>query len=182
MAGASAEPSHLAVGHVTKPHGTKGEVFVWPLTDEPEAVFAPGRNVWMSDAEGMMPSSDETLEIHHVRPFKRGFLVSFVGRFDRNDVEDLAGRYLMVPLEELTPPDADEAWYHQLIGLRVELSDGTTVGTIREVFENSPADLIEVELADGRRVLVPAAKAIVRAVDVQTGRLVIDPPAGLLEL
>ena len=66
--------------------------------------------------------------------------------------------------------------------LRVELKDGTAVGTVREVFESTPADLLEVEGGDGRRHLVPFAEQLVVEVDVASGRLVIDPPAGLLEL
>jgi 16S rRNA processing protein RimM len=167
---------------MTRPHGTKGEVFVWPLTDQPDQVFVTGRALQLGDAEGQLGEESEVLEILGVRPFKRGFLVSFRGLIDRTGVEPLSGRYLLAPREELAPPGADEIWYHQLMGLRVETVEGESVGTVCEVYETSPADLIEVETAEGRRVLVPATKHVVRRIDLDAGVLVIEPPEGLLEL
>jgi len=181
-AGGPAEPSHLAVGHIARAHGTKGEVFVWPLTDAPGAVFVPGRTLWLGDATGQRVEPESTVEVAALRPFKRGFLVSFRDRPDRNAVEPLSGHYLMAPRSELAAPGADELWYHQLMGMRVETVDGEVVGTVREVYEVAPADLIEVEAKDGRRMLVPATKRIVRRFDAADRVLVIDPPEGLLEL
>jgi 16S rRNA processing protein RimM len=182
LAGVPAEPSHLAVGHLARAHGTKGEVFVWPLTDQPDAVFAPGRTLWVGDAEGQRLEPEQTVEVFAVRPFKRGLLVSFRGLLDRTAVEPLSGQYLMAPRTTLAPPEADELWYHQLLGMRVETMDGEVVGTVREVYEAAPADLIEVEARDGGRILVPATKRIVRRFDPAERVLVIDPPEGLLEL
>jgi 16S rRNA processing protein RimM len=176
------EPSHLVVGHVTKAHGTKGEVFVWPLTDRPDEILAEGQSVWPGDTEGQLLETAEPLAIRTVRPFKRGFLVRFEGATDRTTAEPLAGRYLLVERDRLSEPEADEWYYHELLGMQVVTEAGDAVGVVREVFEAAPADLLDVEMGEGSRRLVPMSKQIIRAVDRESRTIRIDPPAGLLEL
>lgn len=183
MAGdAGATPEHLVVGHVSKPHGTKGEVFVWPLTDSPSDILVGGVSLLLSDAAGALPADAALLAIERARPFKRGVLVKFEGLEDRNAVDPLHGRYLYAPTALLRPLDDDELFYHQLIGARVETVAGGVVGTVREVYEIEPAHMLEVTAPDGRQHLVPFTVAIVKRVDRDGRLLVIDPPAGLLEL
>jgi len=175
-------PSHLVVGHMAKVHGTKGEVYVWPLTDHIETVFAPGETVWVGDGEGMLVEDAPILEVERSRPFKRGLLIGFRDHADRNAVEALVGRYLLMPVSLLDPPASDEWYYHQLLGLEVVTVSGQSVGRVREVYELDPTDLLDVEGADGRSRLIPFARRIVRRVDIEAGRLVIEPPDGLLDL
>jgi 16S rRNA processing protein RimM len=179
---AGAAPQHLVVGHISKPHGTKGEVFVWPLTDSPAELFIGGASLLLSDATGELAGDGASLAIERARPFKRGVLVKFEGLEDRNAVEPLHGRYLFLPLDALPPLADDELFYHQLIGAQVETVEGGAVGTVREVYEIEPAHMLEVVGPDGRLHLVPFTAAIVKQVDREARRLVIDPPAGLLEL
>ena len=90
------QPTHLVVGHITKPHGTKGEVFVWPLTDSVDAVFADDNELLLGDEHGKLDADGASLVVESTRGFKRGLLVKFRGMSDRNDVEELYNRYLMV--------------------------------------------------------------------------------------
>jgi 16S rRNA processing protein RimM len=181
VTGRPAPPDHLVVGHLPKPHGTKGEVYVWPLTDAPDEVFAPGHTVILGDEDGSLGVAPEPLVVERSRPFKRGLLVKFDGLDDRNAVESLVGRYVLLPVDELAEPAEDELMYHQLLGLQVETVDGTVVGRVREVFETEPAHLLEVK-ADDRVHLIPLARRIVKVVDLEGGRLVIEAPPGLLEI
>lgn len=178
---AAAEPAHLVVGHVSKPHGTKGEVLVLVLTDEPDRVFEPGRDVLVGDTEGGLASDADRLVIERTRPFKRGLLVKFEDHDDRNAVEPLAQRYLLVPTERLRPLEAGEVFYHQLLGSEVVTVDGEVVGRVREVYDTEPADLLDVKGAGGSH-LIPFVERVVKAVDVERRRIVIEPPPGLLEL
>jgi len=180
--GRPGEPSHLVVGHVARAHGTKGEVFVWPLTDQPENVFAEGEAVILGDSEGGMGEDAMTVEVDRARPFKRGLLVGFDGYPDRTAVEPFAGRYLLRPRETLAAPEPGEWYYHELLGLEVETVSGESVGRVREVFELDPTDMLDVVNDAGKSRLIPFAERIVRQVDVAGGRLVIEPPDGLLEL
>ncbi len=180
--GGRQEPSHLVVGRVNKAHGTKGEVFVWPLTDQPDAVLAEGRSVWLGTVEGELGEAPEALEIHGTRPFKRGLLVSFTGRMDRDTVELMTGRYLLVERVALAAPAEGEWYYHQLVGLAVEDESGGVIGRVRTIYESAPADLLEIEKTNGGDVLIPLSRQIVKRVDIEAGKLVVKPPPGLLDL
>lgn len=178
-----ADPRYLVVGHLNRPHGTKGEIFVWSLTDHPESTYAPGVILYLGSGESGEPDPDlPPLRIDEVRPFRKGFLVSFGGMDDRSAAERYQGHYLLRALEDLEPPADDELFYHELVGLTVRTADGRRVGVVREVFELRPADLLEVTRDDGRPVMIPFVRDLLVEVDLDEGVLVIDPPAGLLDL
>ncbi|MBM4183564.1 MAG: 16S rRNA processing protein RimM [Gemmatimonadetes bacterium] len=178
----SSEPRFLVVGHLNKPHGTKGELFVWPLTDHPESVYAPGVSLLVGDAEGFEPDpAVGGLRIVAVRPFRNGYLVTLQGVRDRNRAEELRGRYLMMPIESLAPLERGQVFYHQLLGMEVVTKEGERVGEIAEVYELRPAAMLEVHGPDGD-VMIPYLSHIVVEVDTAARRMVIDPPEGLLDL
>ena len=175
-------PDYLVVGHLNKPHGTKGELFVWPLTDHPEAVFAVGGRLHLGDEDGRpvhIPATE--LEMVDVRPFRRGYLVSFRGITDREGAERVAGRYLLRPFDEAEPPGEDEFFYHELLGLRAQTLDGQDLGQVEEVYELQPDHLLEV-VGPERTVLIPLSKRVVHSVDRAARTIVLDPPEGLLDL
>ena len=93
--GKAEAPHHLVVGHLNKAHGTKGEIFIWPLTDHPESTFAPGVVLYLCDGNGDLPTDPPTLRIDASRAYRRGFLVRFEGVRDRNGLEGLLDRYVM---------------------------------------------------------------------------------------
>jgi 16S rRNA processing protein RimM len=175
-------PDHLVVGHISKPHGTRGELFILPLTDNPDAVFAPGRELLLGDEQGALAEDAPGVVVETVRPFKRGLLVGFAAVGSRDDAEPFARRYLLLPAAALPPLGEGEVFYHELLGMSVETLGGDAVGRVREVYDTEPHHLLEVVGPDGRPRLVPFAERIVRAVDRDGRRLVIDPPEGLLEL
>lgn len=176
------DPEHLVVGQISRVHGNRGELYVWPLTDDPDEVFVEGAEVLLSDAEGKLGPRPHVLEIASRRPFKRGLLVKFAGHEDRTAAEPLARRYLLAPIEQLRAPEAGEVFYHQMLGLEVLTGEGESLGRVREVFEIGPGYLLEVAGDEGRTRLIPFVEHVVREVDVDGGRLVIDPPEGLLDL
>jgi 16S rRNA processing protein RimM len=176
------QPSHLVVGHVTKPHGTKGELFVWPLTDHVDDIYAPGREVLIGDEHGALDAEAGALVVESARDFKRGLLVKFTGLLDRSAVEDLGNRYLLVPIGAAPQKEEDEVYYHELLGMQVVTKDGESVGEVREVYETEPAHLLEVKSSEGKIHLIPFAERIVKKVDADARQIVIKPPPGLLDL
>lgn len=181
MEGGVPEPEFLVVGHLSKPHGNKGEILVWPLTDRPDEVFAPGRELLVGDEEGSPGEAPLPLTVAASRPYRKGFLVRFEGVEDRTAAVGFVARYVLAPAETLGEAEEDALYYHELLGLEVETVDGQAVGRVREVFETEPSHLLEVK-GEGRIHLVPFTKRVVVEVDRAGGRLVIDPPEGLLEL
>jgi len=156
-------PLLLEVGRIVKPHGIRGEVAVYPITNRPEARFAPG-SVLLSD-QGPM-------EVVAGRPHQAAWLVSFTGVPDRNAAERLRGRVLRAePIAEEDDPDA--LWVHDLIGAEVVDGGGRSHGRVVAVEANPASDLL---VLDGER-LVP----LVFVVSHGPGLVVIDPPPGLLE-
>jgi 16S rRNA processing protein RimM len=176
------DPDFLVVGHINKPHGTKGELLVWLLTDHPEGVYAPGVVLRMGDGDSDRPDPDlPPLRVDEARPFRKGYLVRFGGVDSRSQADLLRGRYLFRETDEIEPLGEGEVFYHQLLGMEVFTKSGARVGEITEIYEMSPADLLEVR-TDSGEIMIPFLEHIVVEVDVDGARLVVDPPAGLLEL
>jgi 16S rRNA processing protein RimM len=138
--------------------------------------------ILVSDRERDRPDDElPPLRISDVRPYRRGFLVFFEGIRDRSAAETLRDRYLLRPFEETEPLAEGELFYHQLLGMTVVTTGGEEVGRVREVYALRPADLIAVEGPDGEH-LIPFTKEIVCGWELDQRKLIIDPPAGLLEL
>jgi 16S rRNA processing protein RimM len=167
----------VVVGYVRRAHGIHGEILVHAKSDRAEAVFAPGRRLILETVGG----ERSELMVTAFRPHRGGYLLGVDGVESRSGAETLAGRELLLPAEELEPLEPGEVFVHDLVGLDVFDTAGERVGRVRQVYLSEPADLLEVRAAD-RLVLVPFTARIVREVDVAGGRVVIDPPEGLLEL
>src|SRR2546423_792166 len=110
-------------------------------------------------------------------------LLSFEGVHDRDAVEALRNTMLIVEADpEESPEDPDEFYDHQLLGLAVELADGTPLGEIADLLHLPGQDVLAVKRPQAPEVLIPFVKQFVPTVDVAAGRVVVDPPAGLLDL
>jgi 16S rRNA processing protein RimM len=170
----------VIVGRVRRPHGVRGELQIEVLTDEPDAVYAPGRRVFGGTVEGDAGDDAPTLTVAETRPFKEGLLVQFLEIGDRSEAEMWNGRHLLVPEDELLPLAEGEVYVHELKGMTVELSSGEIVGTVGDVFEVPQGLLLDVARERGT-VLVPFSDDIVIDVDRERRVVRIDPPEGLLE-
>lgn len=173
-------PEFLIVGRVRKAHGIRGELVVEPITDEPDAIFAPGRRVLMGTPAGDVSRDRRELHMETVRPMGAGLLVKFVEVPDRTAADLWRGRYLLVPAAEVPPPDEDEVYIHDLIGMDVVLVSGEPVGRVDEVFELPQGLAIDVARDKGT-VLVPFDDRVVTGVDREARVITIDPPLGLLD-
>ena len=174
-------PKHLVVGHLNKAHGTKGEVFIWPLTGHPESTFAPGVVLYLGDAEGDLPRERPTLRIATSRPYRRGFLVGFEGVPDRTGSEALCDRYVLRDIEDVPELAEGEVFYHDLLGMEVVTVNGESLGEVTEVYELRPADLLEIQ-GPGKSLLIPYISQMVKSVSIEDNRIVLDPPEGLLDV
>ena len=177
-------PAFIIVGRVRKAHGIRGEVLVEVITDAPDAVFASGRRVFAGTAGGDISPSRQELHVRTVRSFNEGLLVGFDEVPERNAAEMWRGRYLLLPAEELPPPDEEEVYLHDLIGMRVELVDGMTVGTVSELYElpqGLALDVRRAEPRDDETVLILYDDNTIASVDKERRVIVVTPPEGLLE-
>jgi 16S rRNA processing protein RimM len=168
----------LVVGRIGRPHGIRGDVVIDVRTDDPELRFAVG-SVLTTE-----PAASGPLTIVAARWHSGRLLVSFAGFEDRGQADDLRGLLLVVESDELEDAgDPDEFRDYQLIGLAVLTTDGEQVGKVADVLHHGQ-DLLVVAgdgARSGAQILVPFVASLVPEVDVAAGRLVIDPPPGLLD-
>ncbi|WP_298459592.1 ribosome maturation factor RimM [uncultured Cellulomonas sp.] len=163
----------LTVARIGRAHGLRGEVALDLRTDSPEERLAVGQVL------ATEPAAAGPLTVAGTRSQHGRWFASFAEARDRTAAEALQGVELVVDADA---DDDEDAWYpHELAGLRAELADGTVVGRI-DGLEHLPAHdvLVLVEAGSGARTLVPFVRAIVPVVDVPGGRVVLDPPGGLL--
>ena len=167
----------VVVGRIAKAHGIRGELSVDVRTDSPDQRFAVGSALTTKLRDG----SRRELTIAAAREHSGRLLVRFEQVLTRDVAESLRGALLLVDTDALPPTtDPEEFYDHELAGLRAELVDGTVLGKVVEVVHSAASDLLELDV-DGRAVLVPFVHAIVPVVDVAGGRVVLDPPEGLLD-
>jgi 16S rRNA processing protein RimM len=169
---------HVVVGRLRKPHGLKGDCTLFPLTDEPETIFAPGREVWVVNLAGDTVAGP--LKIERSRSYHRAWLVKFAGVESREALDLFRAHFLGVPQEALGPLEDDEVYLHELDGFSVRASDDTSLGVVSAVYELPAGIVIEVQ-GPKREFLLPYKKEFVREVDRAGRKLVVTPPEGLLE-
>ena len=183
-----AEPEYAIVGLIRKAQGIRGEVVVEPLTGKPDVVFASGSRVFAGDAKGNLAiargvrgeGEPPTLTIEASKPFKKGLIVQFEELRDRDSAELWRGRYLLAPFTELPPPEEDEVYLHDLIGMKVEGRDGEPLGEVTTYYELPHGVLLDVKTPKGS-ALVPYRPEIVVRTDVENRTVVVDESLGLIE-
>jgi 16S rRNA processing protein RimM len=154
---------------VRAPFGLLGEVTVEPLTDFPER-FDPGARLWAAGRE---------YRVYSARPHRGGLLVQLANVQSRESAGKLRGLLLEVPEETLAPLEEGQYYRFQIVGLEAFDAGGHSLGRIAEVLETGANDVYVVRNDDGD-LLVPAIDSAVREVDVAGGRIVLDPPQGLV--
>jgi 16S rRNA processing protein RimM len=169
----------LVVGRIGHAHGVNGEVSVEVRTDDVDYRFAAGSTLATD------PPERGPLTVVRVRPHAGRLLVAFAGMTDRAAAEAVRGTLLVADsATSAQPTDPDEYWDHDLVGLSAVTVAGVTAGEVVEVLHLPAQDVLVVRRSDADddgEVLIPFVAAIVPEVDVHGGRVVIDPPDGLLD-
>jgi 16S rRNA processing protein RimM len=107
--------------------------------------------------------------------------IELVGVGTREAASALTGQLAIVEAVHLAPLPAGEHYWFEWIGCAVEASDGRTLGTVREIWDAGAHDVLVVEDETGRERLLPVAQALLRDVDIEGRRIVLEVPEGLLE-
>ena len=173
---AAVQPAaRICVAAVAGAHGVRGLVRLKTFTEVPEDCAAYGP---LSSQDGSRIYKVELQGRH-----KALLLARIEGIHDRDQADALRGTRLYVERSALPAPDQEgEFYYADLIGLAAELRDGTVIGRVRAVYDFGAGDTLELNgTADGKALLVPFTLAIVPEVDIAGGRLLVDPPPGLLD-
>ena len=162
------------VGVITSTHGLKGEVKVFPTTDDPERFYDLEKVILRHKRE------EKILEVEHVRFFKNMVIVKFKGINDINQIETYRQAELYVSREDAITLEEDEYYIADLIGLQVYTEDGVLFGTLKDVMQTGANDVYIIEREDGTEVLVPAIGECILHVDPEGGRMDIHLLPGLI--
>jgi tRNA (guanine37-N1)-methyltransferase len=166
----------ITVGRIVRPHGIKGAVLVESESDFAAERFAKGAELfWQRDGQ------TSAVQVRGGGEHQGRWLVSLTGIESMNDAEVLRGLELRVPAEALHELKAGEFYVHDLEGCEVVTEAGQIVGRVTGVNFGSGTPVLAVEGKQGE-ILIPLAEEICRIVDPAGKRIVIDPPAGLIEL
>ena len=170
------------LGRVLGAHGLRGQVRVRYFGDGPENILGAPRLLLAEPERGIEDPSAEEFEVEGGAAGRRGELrLALRGIRSREEAEELKGRLVTGAPEHLSPLPEGEFYWYELIGCRVEAAGGRTVGTVKEIWETGAHDVLVVEGEDGRRRLIPTARALMKEVDVEAGRIVVEDLPGLLD-
>ena len=162
------------VGVISSTHGVRGEVKVYPTTDDmrrfkklKEVILDTGRE-------------KKTLEIEGVKFFKQLVILKFKGIDNINDIEKYKGKSLFVDREHAVRLRKDEYFIVDMIGMQVVTDEGEAFGTLKDVIETGANDVYIIETKEYGEVLIPAIKQCILDVDVEQGVMRIHLMEGLV--
>ena len=156
----------ITIGRVGAPQGIHGELRVIPLTDFPER-FEGLKEIMVGD---------ELLHVESVRYHKQFVLMRFREYAVREDARALTGRLLTVAREDAAPLGEGEFYTFDIIGLHVFDMEGAELGVVENVLRTGSNDVYQARGKDGKELLIPALKAVVKEIDVKGGRMTVELP------
>lgn len=168
--------SELRVGVISSTHGIRGEVKVFPTTDDMT------RFSYLKDVILVAKRERLDLEIEHVKYFKQFAILKFKGIDNINDIEKYKGAELWVTRENAVPLEENEYYIADLIGLTVMTDEGKKLGTLKDVLQTGANDCYEVEMENGKEILLPVIDECVLDVDLEKGEVLVHVMPGLLDL
>jgi 16S rRNA processing protein RimM len=169
--------ARIVVGRVRKPHGLKGELSIFPLTDTPEVVFVPGRALELLNLGGERVGE---VTVESARGYHREWLVRLADHDHRDAVELYRQHFLAVDREVLPPLEDGEVYQQELVGFAVRDEAGEALGIVSAVYDLPAGVTIEVQ-GPKREFLLPFRTEYVRETDREGRRLVVRVPDGLLD-
>lgn len=164
----------LQVGVISSTHGVRGEVKVFPTTDDVKR-FKKLKKVILDTGKEQLP-----LEIEEVKFFKQFVILKFRGIDNINDIEKYKGKSLLVDREHAVKLKKDEYFIADMIGMDVFTEEGELFGALKDVMETGANDVYIIEMTDGKEVLVPAIKQCILDVDIENRKMVIHLLEGLV--
>lgn len=166
---------YITIGKIVNTQGVKGEMRVLPLTDYPERFNELNWvNVYIN-------GTNTEYQVASVRPHKKFILIKFKHIADINAAEKLKGALIKITQEQLMPLAEDHYYIFQIIGLDVFDVAGIRLGKIKQVLETGANDVYVIQPHQGKDILIPALKTVVKEIDLGANRMVVEVPEGLLD-
>ena len=163
----------LQVGVISSTHGIRGEVKVFPTTDDP-ARFKKLKKVLLDTGKEQLE-----LELQSVKFFKQFVIAKFKGIDNINDIEMYKGKSLFVPREDAVELKEDEYYIGDLIGMEVFTEEGR-FGVLKDVMETGANEVYVIDSDEHGEVLIPAIRQCILDVDIEGKRMKIRLMEGLI--
>ncbi|HSJ59328.1 MAG TPA: ribosome maturation factor RimM [Anaerolineae bacterium] len=171
----ASEPRFLTVGQVVGVHGIRGEIKVDLIADDPDRFQTVDRVLI-----GPVDQEPVPWPIEAARSHKGRALLKLEGCEDRNCAEMLRGQLVHVAIEAAVPLEAEEYYEHQILDLEVWTGGGERLGTVVEILYTGANEVYVIETDSGSEVLIPAIDSVVRSIDLEAGRIIVDLLEGLM--
>ncbi len=165
------------VGKIVNTHGIRGEVRVLSRTDFPGERFAVGTKLGLFTPDAKKPIM---VKIASHRQHKNFELVTFEGYPNINDVEPFKESYLKIAEHDLTELEDHAYYHHEILGCAVYTTEGQELGIISEILETGANDVWEVTPKTGKKHYIPYIEDIVKEIDIDEKKVVIEVMEGLL--
>jgi 16S rRNA processing protein RimM len=164
----------IAVGEVLKAQGIHGELKAVPLTDNPRR-FGDIRRVYWKTAEGY-----QELFIKGYRLFNQFVLLKFTGIDNMTDAQALGRGLIFIPRSERPRLPEGRYYWDEIEGLQVYTTSGALLGEITEILQTGSNDVYCIKGAK-EEILIPALKDVIKTIDLEQRKMVIEAPPGLLD-
>ena len=168
--------NQLRVGVITSPHGVKGEVNVYPTTDDIKRFLKLKKCYIKTKKEPL------AVEIDSVKFFKGMAILHFKDMDDRNEMEKLRSCDIMIDREDAVPLEEGEYFICDIIGFKVVTDEGLELGILEDVLQTAANDVYSVRTADGRELLIPSIKDCILERNFDEQRILVHLLPGLLDL
>ena len=164
------------VGVISSTHGVRGEVKVFPTTDDPQR-FRRLREVTLDTGREQL-----VMKIQNVKFFKNMVILKFGGYDNINDIECYKGKELWIHRSQAGNLKKDEYFIADLVGMTVTEEDGHVLGTLSDVIQTGANDVYVVKMESGKELLLPAIRQCILKVDVESGQMQVHLLPGLMDL
>ena len=164
----------LRVGVITSPHGIRGEVKIFPTTDDPER-FKKLKKVIIDTHK-----EQKEMEIGGIKFFKNMVIATLSGIEDRTQAEKYRSADILIEREDALPLGEDEYYICDILGFTVTNDDGTVLGTLEDVLTSCANDVYVVKRDNGKEILIPSTKECVLSIDLNSKNIVVHLLKGMI--
>lgn len=168
-------PNLIAIGRITKSVGIRGELKIFPLTDDPQRYYDL-HSVWVGEDE----QSAQEKQIQSCRLQPNAVYLYLQGISDRDSSDRFRGKFVFIPQELKIKPPPGKHFIHDIIGLEVKTEEGVLIGVVKDV-QHYPAQDIWIVKTQSKEILIPAVKEFIRRVDLKQGHIIIRSMEGLID-
>ncbi len=163
----------LVVGEILKPFGFLGEVKVKVISDYPKQLIKH-KTVYVG-------SDTRAFQVERARLHSGYVLFKFAGYDSDASVAKLRGELVQIPVEQAAKLKKNQFFHHEIIGLQTVTTDGQALGAVEQILETGANDVYLVRTPEGKEILIPAIKSVIKKIDLDSKTITVELIPGLVD-